>query len=119
MDFGPDGMLSFTTGDRGSRPDPSNLAQKLDNAAGKCHRIPDDGRIPDDNPLAGQPGATASIWIYGNRNIQGLQFHPTTRLLWSTEHGPRGGDEVNILRKGLNSGWPIVCGMRSQHAFCL
>ena len=108
MDFGPDGMLYFTIGDRGSRPDPSNFAQKLDNAAGKCHRIHDERRIPDDNPFAGQAGAMASIWTYGNRNIQGLRFHPTTGLLWSTEHGPRGGDEVNILRKGQNYGWPVV-----------
>jgi aldose sugar dehydrogenase len=106
MDFGPDGMLYFTIGDRGSRPDPSNNAQKLDNAAGKCHRLHDDGRVPEDNPFVDKP--TPSIWTYGNRNIQGLRFHPKTGQLWSTEHGPRGGDEVNILRKGLNYGWPIV-----------
>ncbi|GAB4176584.1 MAG: PQQ-dependent sugar dehydrogenase [Terrimicrobiaceae bacterium] len=108
MEFDKDNKLFFTIGDRGDNTTPENNAQKLTNAKGKCHRINDDGSIPVDNPFAGTPGHTASIWTYGNRNIQGLRFDPSTGLLWASEHGPRGGDELNILSKGANYGWPVV-----------
>lgn len=109
MEFGPDGCLYFTIGDRGSKTTPEeNNAQKLSNAAGKSHRVKDNGSIPADNPFVATPGAVKSIWTLGNRNAQGLKFHPKTGALWASEHGPRGGDEINILKKGLNYGWPLV-----------
>ncbi len=75
---------------------------------GKIHRMHDDGRTPADNPFVGKPGALASVYTLGHRNPQGLDFDPHTRLMWSSEHGPRGGDEGNIIRAGLNYGWPLV-----------
>jgi glucose/arabinose dehydrogenase len=96
--------LYYSIGDRGRQDD----AQLLTGPHGKVHRVRDDGKIPDDNPFVGQAGAVASIWSYGNRNVQGLAFHPVTGALWATEHGPRGGDELNHLRKGKNYGWPKV-----------
>ncbi|MEM9227682.1 MAG: PQQ-dependent sugar dehydrogenase, partial [Verrucomicrobiota bacterium] len=99
-----DGYLFFTIGDRGQQ----NLAQDLGNPSGKTHRIYDDGRVPEDNPFADNPEAYPTVWTYGNRNPQGLAFHPATGELWSTEHGPRGGDELNLIRPGLNYGWPVV-----------
>ena len=83
-------------------------AQKLDIYAGKTFRIHDDGRIPADNPFVGQEGALPEIYTYGNRNQQGLIKHPKTGEMWSHEHGPRGGDEINILRAGINYGWPEI-----------
>jgi len=108
IDFDGKGFLYFSIGDRGDKTTPENNAQKLTNGKGKVHRIHDDGRIPADNPFVGTPDASPSIWSYGNRNPQGLRFDRRTGLLWESEHGPRGGDEVNIIRKGLNYGWPIV-----------
>jgi aldose sugar dehydrogenase len=104
MVFDAQGYLFFAHGERG-RPD---LAQDLTHPAGKHHRIHDDGRIPADNPLLDVPGAVPSIWTYGNRNPQGLAIDPATGLLWSAEHGPRGGDELNLLHGGANYGWPVV-----------
>ncbi len=96
--------LFFAIGDRGRRRDAQDLA--LPN--GKTHRIRHDGSVPDDNPFAGRDDAFPTIWTYGNRNQQGLALDPATGRLWSTEHGPRGGDELNLLRRGANYGWPVV-----------
>lgn len=99
-----DGYLFFSIGDRGAQDQAQDLA--LPN--GKVHRIWDNGEIPQDNPFVHIPGAYQSIWSYGHRNPQGLDAHPVTRELWSTEHGPRGGDETNLVKKGLNYGWPVI-----------
>lgn len=102
------GHLFFTIGDRGDATNPSNQAQRLDNVKGKTLRVKEDGAIPADNPFVGQAGARPEIWTYGNRNGQGLVWDSATGRLWETEHGPRGGDELNLIRKGLNYGWPVV-----------
>ena len=102
------GHLFFSIGDRGGPTTPENPAQDLGQIAGKIHRIHDDGRIPDDNPFIDTPGAMPSIWAYGSRNAQGLVYDSATGRLWETEHGPRGGDELNLIRKGANYGWPLV-----------
>ena len=99
-----DGYLYFGIGDRGAQ----DQAQDPARPNGKIHRIHHDGRIPRDNPYAGQPGACHSIWTLGNRNPQGLVAHPATGEIWESEHGPRGGDEINRIQRGLNYGWPIV-----------
>ncbi len=82
--------------------------QDLSTPYGKIHRVHDDGRIPADNPFVARPGAMPSIWTYGHRSPQGLEFDPRTGELWGTEMGQRGGDEVNLLRAGGNYGWPLV-----------
>jgi glucose/arabinose dehydrogenase len=97
-------FLYFSVGERGTFTD----AQKLDVPTGKIHRILPDGTVPKDNPFVGQAGAVASIWAYGVRNPQGLARDPRTGNLWETEHGPRGGDELNLIRRGKNYGWPLV-----------
>lgn len=97
-------FLYFSNGERGSQ----NNAQDLKNSHGKIHRIHDDGRIPTDNPFVNTSGAIPSIWTYGNRNPQGLYFDKAANRLWEVEHGPRGGDELNILEKGKNYGWPVI-----------
>ena len=102
--FGPDGKLFVTIGDRGHRPN----AQDLGTHAGAILRLNRDGSAPADNPFAGRPGALAEIWSYGHRNPQGLAFDPATGLLWSQEHGPKGGDEVNLVERGRNYGWPAI-----------
>ncbi len=108
--FGPDGKLYITTGDATER----ELAQKLDSIAGKILRLNDDGTIPPDNPFVGQANARPEIWAYGSRNSQGIDFQPGTDLLFETEHGPSGfdgpggGDEVNIIERGKNYGWPVI-----------
>ncbi len=102
--FDDAGYLYFSIGDRGLR----DQAQRLNVPNGKVHRLHDDGRIPKDNPFTGTPGAVASIWSYGHRNPQGMDLHPETRALWAAEHGPRGGDELNLVRRGLNYGWPVI-----------
>lgn len=102
--FDNDGYLYFTIGDRGVM----NLAQDLTSFAGKTFRLYDDGRIPADNPFVGQENALDEIFTYGNRNQQGMILHPETGEIWSHEHGPRGGDELNIMRAGLNYGWPEI-----------
>src|SRR5690606_5974933 len=96
--------LFFSIGDRGAQ----NMAQDKARPNGKIHRIHDDGRMPSDNPFVKEEGAFPSIWTYGNRNPQGLVAQPESGLIWETEHGPRGGDELNIITKGENYGWPIV-----------
>jgi len=102
------GHLFFSIGDRGGPTTPENPAQDLGQIAGKIHRIHDDGRIPADNPFVDTSGAMPSIWAYGSRNAQGLIYDSATGRLWETEHGPRGGDELNLIRKGANYGWPLV-----------
>jgi len=102
--FDNQNYLYFSNGERGSQDN----AQNLKNSHGKIHRIHDDGRIPTDNPFVGTPGAIGSIWTYGNRNPQGLFFDKASNRLWEVEHGPRGGDELNILEKGKNYGWPVI-----------
>ena len=102
--FDDDGFIYFCIGDRGDR----DLAQNLDMPNGKMYRIRDDGTIPIYNPFYYTKGAIKSIWSYGHRNPQGLAIHPLTRQLWEAEHGPRGGDEVNIILKGHNYGWPVI-----------
>lgn len=102
--FGPDGMLYFTIGDRGRQ----NNAQNLRVPNGKVHRVAPDGTIPEDNPFVATEGAIRSIWSYGHRNQQGVDFHPVTGGLWTVEHGPRGGDELNLVTKSANYGWPEI-----------
>ena len=103
--FDPEGYLYFSIGDRGTSED----AQDLGKPNGKVHRIYKDGRIPKTNPFYDTPGAVKSIYSYGNRNAQGLAVHPETGQLWETEHGPLGGDELNLISPGLNYGWPVIC----------
>lgn len=107
--FGRDGRLFVTLGERFSRKDD---AQLLDNHLGKIVRLEPDGRVPADNPLldrAGQPpDARPEIWSWGHRNVQGAAIHPATGALWITEHGPQGGDELNIARRAGNHGWPVI-----------
>jgi len=105
LEFDKDGYLFLSVGDRGRR---DQNPQSLDNHCGKIHRIHDDGSIPEDNPFVDTPGAVKSIYSYGHRNPQGVAMHPETGLIWANEHGPRGGDEVNIIRKGANYGWPVI-----------
>lgn len=104
--FGPDGMLYITTGDRSDAP-MRRHAQELDNHLGKVLRIAPDGSVPDDNPFAGRAEARPEIWSLGHRNIQAAAFDPQGRL-WVVEHGTRGGDELNLIEKGGNYGWPLV-----------
>lgn len=103
--FDRDGFLFVTLGDRFSRKDD---AQTLDNHLGKIVRIDTEGRAPADNPLVGQAGALPEIWSWGHRNVQGAALHPETGALWATEHGPQGGDELNLVAKGRNHGWPVI-----------
>jgi glucose/arabinose dehydrogenase len=102
--FDRQGHLFYSIGDRGRSAD----AQDLSKPAGKIHRINDDGSVPKDNPFAGQSNALGSIWSYGHRNPQGLALDPSTGNLWSSEHGPRGGDELNRIEPGKNYGWAVV-----------
>ena len=102
--FDSKGHLFFSVGDRACPGDEQDLTQPN----GKVHRVNDDGSIPKNNPFVNTPGAMPSIWTYGNRNPQGLIFNPITGELWEAEHGPRGGDEVNILHAGHNYGWPLI-----------
>lgn len=98
------GYIFFSIGERGTGPH----AQDLTRPNGKVHRLFDDGRVPPDNPFVELAGAIPSIWTYGNRNPQGLDFDPRTGELWETEHGPRGGDELNRIQPAMNYGWPLV-----------
>jgi len=103
--FAPDGRLFVTLGERFTRKDD---AQTLDNTIGKIVRIEADGKVPADNPFAGKAGARPEIWSYGHRNVQGAAVHPQTGELWATEHGPQGGDELNLVQPGRNHGWPVI-----------
>ena len=96
--------MFFSIGDRGKR----NHAQDISKPNGKIHRINKDGSIPKDNPFVGVDGAIESIFAFGSRNAQGLAINPITGKLWETEHGQKGGDEVNIIRPGLNYGWDKI-----------
>ena len=109
--FDDDGYLFLTVGDRQARPAgdlAAHPAQDISNHHGVIVRLHDDGRIPDDNPFVGQAGARPEIWTYGHRNPQGLAIQPGTGAVWSTEHGPQGGDEVNVSTPGANYGWPVI-----------
>lgn len=99
-----EGYLFFGIGDRGAQ----DQAQDLTRPNGKIHRIHDDGRIPKDNPFVNTPGAYLTIWTYGNRNPQGLDAHPVTGAIFESEHGPRGGDEINRIERAVNYGWPVI-----------
>lgn len=101
--FGADGMLYASFGDRGER----HRAQDPADHAGAIIRLRDDGAAPADNPFAGGGGA-AEVYSFGHRNPQGLTFHPVTGRLWTHEHGPRGGDEINVIESGVNYGWPVI-----------
>jgi glucose/arabinose dehydrogenase len=103
--FARDGTLFVTLGDRNRGRD---RVQQLDNHIGKVVRIDTDGKAPADNPFRGQPGALPEIWSLGHRNIQGAALHPATGELWTDEHGPKGGDELNRTLAGRNYGWPLV-----------
>lgn len=103
--FDRSGYLYVSVGDRGRRDD---YPQELNNGLGKIHRIHDDGRIPTDNPFYNTQGAVNSVFTYGTRNPQGMSLHPETGDVWEGEHGPQGGDEINILEAGNNYGWPVI-----------
>jgi glucose/arabinose dehydrogenase len=98
------GFLYITLGDRGEM----ERAQRLDDHAGSVIRLHDDGRVPQDNPFVGRPGARPEKFTLGNRNMQGAALNPRTGELWTHEHGPQGGDEINVMRAGVNYGWPII-----------
>jgi glucose/arabinose dehydrogenase len=104
---GRDGSLFVTIGDRSDSP-PWDVAQRLDTHLGKIIHITPDGAPAPDNPFIGKPGVLPEIWASGTRSQEGLAFDPTTGRLWETEHGPRGGDELNIIEKGKNYGWPVI-----------
>ena len=109
--FDGNGYVFITAGDRQvpSRGDLyAHPAQELSNHHGVVVRLHDDGRIPADNPFVGTEGALGEIWSYGHRNPQGLAFHPITGELWANEHGPQGGDELNVVLPGRNYGWPVI-----------
>ncbi len=98
------GYLYISIGDRGDRP----RSQKLDDQAGSIIRIHDDGRIPTDNPFQSRTGVKPEIFSYGHRNPQGMALHPDTGRIWIHEHGPQGGDELNLIKQGRNYGWPVI-----------
>lgn len=106
-----DGHLFITIGDRGRR----EQAQRLDNHAGKVIRLTWEGGVPGDNPFMETLGALPEIYSYGHRNPQGLALHPISGQVWLHEHGPRGGDEINVLAAGANYGWPLVTYGREYH----
>ncbi len=108
--IGPDGKLYITTGEKFER----NRAQDLNDLCGKTLRVNDDGTIPNDNPFVGNPNARPEIWSYGHRNSQGIAWQPGTGTMFQSEHGPSqsdapgGGDEINVVQKGKNYGWPVI-----------
>lgn len=102
--FDGQGYLYITLGDRGER----RRAQQPDDHAGSVIRLHADGRVPENNPFAGRPGWRPEKYTLGHRNMQGAALHPRTGLLWTHEHGPQGGDEVNVIRPGRNYGWPVI-----------
>lgn len=105
IEFDNDGYLYFSIGDRGNRDvNPQDITRDC----GKIYRINDDGSIPNNNPFLEFPGAKTAIYSYGHRNPQGMICHPDTGEIWVHEHGPRGGDEINRIKKGKNFGWPLI-----------
>jgi aldose sugar dehydrogenase len=103
--FDNDGYLYFTVGDRGNHPE---NPQDITRDGGKVYRLHDDGRIPTDNPFVGQPNAKEAVYSFGHRNPQGMTKNPITGEIWTHEHGPQGGDEINIIKKAANYGWPVI-----------
>ncbi|MBT7126049.1 MAG: PQQ-dependent sugar dehydrogenase [Gemmatimonadales bacterium] len=110
LTFDTEGYLYLAVGDRQADPNllTSHPSQDPSNHGGTLVRLHDDGRVPDDNPFIGHPSARPEVWSYGHRNIQGLATDPRTGTIWSNEHGPRGGDELNRILPGRNYGWPVV-----------
>ena len=102
--FDRQGYLYITLGDRGER----DRAQQGDDHAGSVIRLHADGSVPEDNPFVGREGWLPEIYSFGHRNLQGAALHPDTGILWTHEHGPQGGDEVNIIRAEINYGWPVI-----------
>jgi len=105
IEFDDEGYLYFSVGDRGNRDE---NPQDITRDCGKIYRLNDDGSIPADNPFVGQPNAKEAIFSYGHRNPQGMAKHPKTGKIWVHEHGPKGGDEINVIQKGANFGWPVI-----------
>jgi aldose sugar dehydrogenase len=102
--FDKDNYMFFSSGERGTM----KKVWELNNDHGKIHRLKDDGSVPDDNPFVKTQGARTSIWSYGHRNPQGLIYDRANNRIWGIEHGPRGGDELNLIEKGKNYGWPVT-----------
>jgi len=113
--FDRQGHLYVTSGDRG---DPDR-AQDRGNMSGAVLRIRDDGKVPEDNPFVGQAGVRPEIYSYGHRNPQGMTRRPGTDQIWAVEHGPRGGDELNLIRAGVNYGWPVITYGKSYAGFSI
>ncbi|MCH7524401.1 MAG: PQQ-dependent sugar dehydrogenase, partial [Bacteroidetes bacterium] len=105
LEFDNEGYLYFSIGERGNRDE---NPQDITRDCGKIYRIHDDGQIPNDNPFINSPNAKKAIYSYGHRNPQGMVKHPKTGKIWIHEHGPKGGDEINIIQKGKNFGWPKI-----------
>ncbi|MEZ5935972.1 MAG: PQQ-dependent sugar dehydrogenase [Alphaproteobacteria bacterium] len=111
LGFDPDGYLYVTLGERGQQ----NIAQSLARHGGSVLRIMPDGSVPEDNPFVDKAGAQPEIFSYGHRNPQGLAIHPETGQVWEVEHGPMGGDEVNLIEAGVNYGWPVITWGRNYN----
>jgi glucose/arabinose dehydrogenase len=105
LEFDREGYLFFSIGDRGNR---NENPQDISRDGGKIYRVHDDGRIPEDNPFVNTPGAKKATYSYGHRNPQGMALHPETGQIWIHEHGPKGGDEINLIEAGKNYGWPKI-----------
>ena len=103
--FDDNGFIFFSVGDRGQR---DKNPQDISKDGGKIYRLHDDGKIPSDNPFLDKEGVKSAVFSYSHRNPQGLSIDPHTKIIWSHEHGPRGGDEVNVIKKGVNYGWPVI-----------
>ena len=105
VEFDNNGYVFFSVGDRGNR---DVLPQDITKDGGKIYRLHDDGSIPADNSFVNEAGAKAAVYSYGHRNPQGMALNPATGVIWAHEHGPRGGDEINIIEPGKNYGWPVI-----------
>ncbi|WP_339709689.1 PQQ-dependent sugar dehydrogenase [uncultured Kriegella sp.] len=105
IEFDNEGYLYFSIGERGARDE---NPQDIKRDGGKIYRLFDDGGVPEDNPFVGTNGAKTAIYSYGHRNPQGMAKHPETGAIWDNEHGPQGGDEINVIKKGANYGWPVI-----------
>jgi aldose sugar dehydrogenase len=108
IEFDSAGNLYLTLGDR-QQAEPRKLVQDLNTHLGKVVRLKQDGSPAEGNPFIGRSNAKPEIWSYGHRNVQGAAIHPDTGRLWTIEHGPRGGDELNVPQAGKNYGWPTIC----------